>query len=116
MRPFVILSIILCSFTSFAEARSVVILDVRTPAEFNEGHLQGARQLDFFDVDFRTRLAKLDKDVEYKIYCKSGGRARKASRLMSEMGFKHVESLGGLNEARSILRLPLEGKLNKVGI
>lgn len=87
-------------FVVFAfAAQKEVVLDVRTPAEYSSGHLDGARNLNFNGTDFRGELEKLDRDASYKVYCAAGMRAEKARAMMEKMGFKHVENLGGLSEA-----------------
>ena len=88
--------------------QSAVILDVRTPAEYNEGHVKGARNLDFNSPEFKTEIAKMDKNAAYKVYCKKGGRADKSKAAMREMGFNNVESLGGVQDAAKKLSAPIE--------
>lgn len=89
-------------------ARSgVVLLDVRTPAEFATGHLRGAHNVNFFSTDFPDQVAKLDPNASYVLYCKSGNRADKAGTLMMQNGFKNVVNAGGF-EALKAGGLPTE--------
>jgi rhodanese-related sulfurtransferase len=75
----------------------VVVLDVRTDREFNAGHIEGARQLDFFGDDFADELAKLPKDKSYVVYCASGNRSGQAVNMMKEMHFEEAHNmLGGI--------------------
>lgn len=67
-----------------------VILDVRTTAEFETGHLNNAILLDYYSKDFISELDRLDKTKTYLIYCRSGNRSGKTLRLIEEMGFKQV--------------------------
>lgn len=67
-----------------------VILDVRTPGEFRDGHIEGARLLNFRSADFRSRLDSLDRDKTYVLYCRSGNRSRGALMLMLALGFQHI--------------------------
>lgn len=53
---------------------SGILLDVRTPEEFAEGHLDGAVNLNWFEDDFKEKAAKLDKNKPIYLYCKAGGR------------------------------------------
>lgn len=76
-----------------------VILDVRTPAEYNEGHLDGAQLLDFNAGEVTSAIPTLDPDAEYLIYCRSGNRAGQTTDLMEEAGFSDVTNLGSLEEA-----------------
>ncbi len=74
-----------------------VILDVRTPQEFAQGHIAGAINIDFYAPDFRQQLDRLDRDKVYMVYCRSGNRSGQTISLMRAMGFRHVyEIRGGL--------------------
>ncbi len=73
----------------------LVILDVRTPEEFAEGHVDGAVLLDFYREDFAEQLAALDPDVSYVLYCRSGNRSGQTRTLMSDLGFTDVEDVEG---------------------
>ena len=72
-----------------------VVLDVRTPGEFAEGHLAGVEHIDFMNPSFRDRVDALDRDATYYLYCRSGNRSGKAAELMQEMGFSDVTNIGG---------------------
>ena len=76
-----------------------VILDVRTPAEYSEGHLDGAQLLDFNAGDVAAAIPDLDPNAEYLVYCRSGNRAGQTTDLMEEGGFSDVTNLGSLEEA-----------------
>ncbi len=69
---------------------SFMIIDLRTPQEFDAGHLNNAVNLDFFSSEFENTLKKLNRDRTYLIYCKSGGRSTKAYSKMVQLGFKKV--------------------------
>lgn len=70
-----------------------VILDIRTPEEYASGHIKGAVNIDFYQPDFRSKLANLDKALTYLIYCRSGNRTSVAMSLMEKYGFKRVVNL-----------------------
>lgn len=74
---------------------SVVILDVRTPAEFAEGHLDRAQLVDFSAPGFRERIAQFDRSTTYLVYCRSGNRSGQATTIMAELGFAKVSDLHG---------------------
>lgn len=79
-------------------AASATVLDVRTPGEFSSGHLAGAKNVDVEAADFTTRIATLDHNATYAIYCHSGNRSATALTLMKQAGFTHVKDLaGGIN-------------------
>lgn len=86
------------AFASVVARPGTVVLDVRTPAEFAEGHLAQAVNLDINAADFRTRLEQLDKSVSYAVYCRSGNRSAAALATMAELGFTSAVHLdGGIN-------------------
>ena len=77
------------------QPEDLIILDVRTPDEFNAGHLDGAVMIDFYESDFADRIADLDRDQPYLMYCRSGNRSGAASELMDELGFTNVAHVDG---------------------
>lgn len=88
---------------------SGIVLDVRTPEEFNESHVKDSRNIDFLAPDFSKQISKLDKTKNYKLYCRSGNRSAKAMEIMKAQGFKNLENLGSLNEAAVKLKQKCEG-------
>ncbi len=71
------------------------IIDVRTPEEFAEGHLDGSSMIDFYEADFADRVGALDPDQPYLIYCRSGNRSGQTRDLMEELGFTDVRDVEG---------------------
>jgi|JI8StandDraft_1071087.scaffolds.fasta_scaffold00034_11 rhodanese-related sulfurtransferase len=80
-----------------AEDSAAFLLDVRTPAEFNAGHLPNAINLDVLDDCFNTAVSDLDKTKTYFVYCRSGGRSGQACLCMADQGFAVVNLRGGIN-------------------
>jgi len=78
-----------------SEKENFILLDVRTPEEFEAGHLGGAVNLDFYGADFRKSLAQLDTGNIYLVYCRSGNRSSTALGIMEELGFKEAYNLLG---------------------
>ena len=72
-----------------------ILLDVRTPMEFNEGHIENAKNIDISNSNFESELDKLDKDQTVFVYCAIGVRSTKAANLLRKKGFKHVFDLDG---------------------
>ena len=68
----------------------VIILDVRTPEEFNTGHFQKALNLNFHDEDFPDQIERLPPSKTYLVHCHLGGRAAKTAELMEQLGFRKV--------------------------
>jgi rhodanese-related sulfurtransferase len=75
--------------------KKVVVLDVRTPAEFAAGHIAGATNLDFRDKEFKAKVAKLDKNQPYLVNCAAGGRSARACEAMGQLDFKVLYDLQG---------------------
>ena len=67
-----------------------VILDVRTPAEYNQGHIRGAQLLDYKSPQFSAGLERLDKTKTYLVYCRTGNRSGRALLLMEKQGFGKI--------------------------
>lgn len=72
-----------------------VILDIRTPEEFQEGIIEGAVNIDFYDTDFADQLDELDKDAHYVVYCRSGNRSGEAQTTFEDLGFMNVTEIDG---------------------
>jgi len=70
-----------------------VVLDVRTPSEFKDGHISGALSIDFKASDFKKNVSKLDRAQPYLLHCRSGARSSRALKVMRKLGFKHVYHL-----------------------
>ncbi|MBJ7881411.1 rhodanese-like domain-containing protein [Gelidibacter salicanalis] len=75
--------------------KQVQLVDVRTPEEFEAGHIENAVNIDFFRDDFKTAFTTMDKDQPIYIYCKSGNRSGKAAKILSELGFEEIYDLEG---------------------
>ncbi len=73
----------------------VVTLDVRTPGEFAEGYIEGARLIDFQSGNFENEIATLDKNATYAVYCRSGNRSGQAVKVMQDAGFTNVFNMNG---------------------
>ena len=72
-----------------------ILLDVRTPEEFAEGHLPNAINIDYKNEGFSAALDTLDKTKQYEVYCRSGHRSNESAVMMSKKGFKKVYDLEG---------------------
>jgi len=71
------------------------LIDVRTADEFNGGHIDNAKNIDWNGNDFDTQVTSLDKTKPVLVYCLSGGRSKKAAIHLAELGFKEVIELNG---------------------
>jgi phage shock protein E len=82
-------------FSSKVAEAGIITLDVRTPGEFNEGHIEGAELIDFQSGNFENEIATLDKTKTYAVYCRSGSRSGQAVKVMSDAGFTNIYNLDG---------------------
>lgn len=82
-------------FSAKVAEAGVITLDVRTPGEFAEGHLKGARLIDFQSGNFENEISILDKNATYAVYCRSGNRSGQAVKVMRDTGFTKVFNMNG---------------------
>ena len=82
-------------FSSKIAESGVVTLDVRTPGEFTEGYIEGARLIDFQSGNFENEIATLDKNATYAVYCRSVNRSGQAVKVMKDAGFSNVFNMNG---------------------
>ena len=81
-----------------ANKDSVVLVDVRTQEEYDEGHLEGALLMDVKKDSFRSEcLSKLDRSKRIAVYCRSGFRSKTAAHILNEAGFDVVNLKSGYN-------------------
>ncbi|MBX9470632.1 rhodanese-like domain-containing protein [Microcella sp.] len=76
-----------------------VVIDVRTPAEFASGHLEGAVNIDVQSADFESRISELDPAGTYFVYCRSGNRSGQAIARMEALGFSDLTNGGSVESA-----------------
>lgn len=81
-----------------AQRDDLIVIDVRTPEEFAEGHLAGAELIDIQAADFGDRIAELDPEVTYVVYCRTGNRSAYAVRAMADIGIGSLYDAGGFAE------------------
>ncbi|MDT0648048.1 rhodanese-like domain-containing protein [Zunongwangia sp. F260] len=72
-----------------------VLIDVRTPKEFLEDHIENARNINFYDSRFMSRITSLNKDQPVFIYCRNGARSARAAKRMVKEGFLEIYDLKG---------------------
>jgi rhodanese-related sulfurtransferase len=82
------------------EDANAVILDVRTPEEFEEGYIKGAIQMDILNPgEFMQKAQGLDASKSYYVYCRAGGRSAQACAVLNSLGINETYNLaGGITE------------------
>ena len=84
---------------SLLEMGKVQLVDVRTSAEYADGHIDGAVNIDFGSDNFEMLIAEVDKSKPVAVYCGRGGRSGKCSAYMQKAGFTKIYDLdGGITE------------------
>jgi rhodanese-related sulfurtransferase len=88
--------------------KSLVIIDLRTPGEYNGGFIANAQNIDTYSPDLMAQLNQLDKNVTYLIYCRTKNRSGSVGNYMVQNGFKKVYQLVdgyvGYQASRSIVQ------------
>lgn len=78
--------------------RGYIILDVRTPDEYKEGHIKNAKLLPLQNIPQDIDKVLKDKNQLILVYCRSGNRSKQAASKLAEAGFKNVKEFGGIIE------------------
>ena len=74
------------------------ILDIRTPGEYQSGHLKDATMIDYYSKSFGDEIGRLDKEKSYLIYCRSGNRSARSMDLFKKLKFQKIYHLSsGIN-------------------
>ena len=73
-----------------------VILDVREADEYTDGHIEGAIQLSYTEIETRAEQVLTDKDKLILVYCRSGRRSAIAAQALAELGYTNVKDFGGI--------------------
>lgn len=84
--------------TLLDERDDLTVIDVRTPAEFADGRVEGAELVDIYEPAFRDEIDGLDRDGSYVLYCRTGNRSGQAATFMRDLGFTEVYDAGGIAE------------------
>lgn len=82
---------------SLSNKEAIVLLDVRTQEEFDNGHIPGAVLLPYDEVEEKAAKLLPDKDREIVIYCRSGRRSAIAKDSLEALGYTNVKDFGGMN-------------------
>ena len=79
----------------FKNATGAVLLDVRSPQEYREGHVPGSQNVPLQQLDKVEEVTE-NKDTVLYVYCHSGARSRQAVSLLKHMGYTNVHNIGGI--------------------
>ena len=82
--------------TKIKEIPNVQLVDVRTPQEYEGGHIEGSKNINVNDDNFEAMIQQsMKKDQPVLVYCQAGSRSARASKQLKEMGFKEIYDLKG---------------------
>jgi len=101
MRRLLSLFLFIFSVSLFSE----VVIDVRTPDEFDVGHVQGSQNIEWENI--QQIQDSIKKDEKIYLYCRSGNRSGKATKILIDLGYKNVTNLGSLQSAANFLELKI---------
>ena len=104
------LFVFILSLGIYAKDKDVLIIDVRTLAEWNSGYLENAIHIPLDTIEENITLTELDKNKEIYLYCRSGNRSGKATSILQDLGYKNVTNIGGIQSASSNLSIPIVTK------
>lgn len=94
-----IVSVSAPEFDTKIKTDSVQLLDVRTPQEYAEGHIEGALNINVQSDDFQQMAGKeLSKDSTILVYCRSGRRSMDAAGILTRLGYRVINLKGGIIE------------------
>ena len=79
----------------YKNAAGAVLLDVRTPQEYREGHIPGSQNMPLQQLDKVEEVTE-NKDTVLYVYCRSGARSRQAVSLLKHVGYTNVHNIGGI--------------------
>ena len=81
--------------SSFRSQNRAMLIDVREPGEFKQGHIPGARNIPLSKIE-NAKSAIHDKNMPLYVYCQSGSRSRRAASALRKMGYANVQNIGGI--------------------
>ena len=79
----------------FRNTKGAVLVDVRTPQEYREGHIPGSKNVPLQQLDKISSVAE-NKDAPMFVYCYSGARSRQATAMLQRLGYANVNNIGGI--------------------
>ena len=92
-------------FTFPLTSMSMTVIDVRTEAEWNTGHLEGALHIEWQDI--LKVSSDIKKDEEIFLYCRSGNRSGKATKILIEAGYVNAKNAGSILNASELLNIKI---------
>ena len=79
----------------FHNTEGAILVDVRTPQEYRDGHIPGSTNIPLQTIDKISSVVD-NKNIPLFVYCYSGGRSRQAASMLQHMGYSNVHNIGGI--------------------
>ena len=83
----------------------MTVIDVRTESEWNTGHLEGALHIEWQDI--LNLSSDINKDEEIFLYCRSGNRSGKATKILLDAGYVNTKNAGSMKDASELLGIKI---------
>ena len=90
-------------FNIYLHANNEIVIDVRTPQEFQLGHIKDSINIEWQDIEKVKNMAT--KEQKIYLYCRSGNRSQKATDILVQLGYVDVENLGSISDAANFLNV-----------
>jgi phage shock protein E len=104
---FVLIAAGMVSSSFGAETAKPLIIDVRTEAEWNSGHIEGAVLIPYELIGDRIGTVARDKSGKIYLYCRTGRRSQIAKETLEKLGYKDVVNLGAIEDAAKAMKLKI---------
>lgn len=75
------------------ENKGYTVIDVRSPQEYKEGHIEGAISIPEYELENRARNELIDLEEPIIVYCSTGHRSKRAQKLLEQMGYREIYNL-----------------------
>ena len=87
---------ITCADVNGLVSEGAVVVDVRTPDEYNEDHIENAINIDSSQIKYAIKGKVTDFETKVIVYCRSGSRSAESAKILTELGYKNVYDMGGI--------------------
>ncbi len=112
----IIYNVSVADFQNALNLSDATLVDVRTPQEYQQGHLEGAISIDWYQRSFRNNILHIPKDKPILIYCRSGNRTSKTTGVLKSLGYTEIYNLEKGIDQWAIQKAPMTRSESKVNI
>lgn len=87
---------ITCADVNDLVSEGAVVIDVRTPEEYDTDHIENAINIDSSQIKYAIKGKVTDFETKVIVYCQSGRRSAESAKILTELGYKNVYDMGGI--------------------